>query len=398
MLGCADGAACACFLRAVQARTHGVTDSPSHDPGGPEAGTGDARQGKSSKLELALGLLNGAVGDYLARTGNALAMPMALMHEGAVVEPTPAGLAQAYPRATRRAVLLVHGLMTTEAVWRFREGGDYGTLLSRDLGFTPLYLRYNSGRAIPENGAELSSLLERVVAAWPVELDELLLLGYSLGGLVIRSACHHATEHRLTWLSRVHKAIYVGTPHRGAPLERAGKVIARVLQSINDPYTRLVADIANLRSAGIQDLGTADLREEDRVHPSKQSSMPRSRVEVLKQSADGLRQLSLMDPHHPVPLLPSIQHYLVAGTVSSDPLVSTFFGDAVVPVPSASDGGERPGSPAHHRASHAGQASPPGRGGPVKVVKVLPGLGHLELSNHPDIYALIRAWSGEGAP
>jgi hypothetical protein len=28
-------------------------------------------------------------------------------------------------------------------------------------------------------------------------------------------------------------------------------------------------------------------------------------------------------------------------------------------------------------------------------VKVLPGLGHLELPNNPDVYAHIRAWAEE---
>lgn len=340
----------------------GSDDSSRGDTAGLESSrsSGRAQRGKGSKLELALGILNGTLGDYLERTRNGLATPLALMLGGEAVEPTREGLAQAYPHATSRLVLLAHGVMNTEAVWQFSEGteaGDYGAFLARDLGFTPLYLRYNSGRAIPDNGAELSALLAQVVANWPVPVTELLLVGYSMGGLVIRSACHDAAQKHLAWLDRVHKAIYVGTPHRGAPLERMGKVIAKVLQAIDDPYSRLAADIANLRSAGIKDLGRADLREEDRA----------------RQNEVSLRELSLMDPAHPVPLLSSIRHYLVAGSLSADPLVSTFFGDVMVPVPSATDGRQ--------------QAS--------ERVKVLPGMNHLQLPNHPEIYALLRAWSEE---
>ena len=36
-----------------------------------------------------------------------------------------------------------------------------------ELGYTPLYVRYNSGRHISENGRDLAEQLERLVAAWP---------------------------------------------------------------------------------------------------------------------------------------------------------------------------------------------------------------------------------------
>lgn len=318
------------------------------------------------KLELAVGILNGAVGDYLARTSNGLATEMGCFLDGEAVPMTRAGLAKAYPSATSRVVVLVHGVMCTEEVWDMPSGGDYGTLLEDDFGVTPVYVRYNTGLAIPDNGLQLAKMLESLVASWPVPLDELIPLGYSMGGLVLRSACHVAAMDRLSWLSRVRRAFYVATPHLGAPLERLGRVVAKILQAVPDPYTRLIADIANLRSDGVKDLGDGDVRHEDRAR---------------RRHIFGLR-----DPAHPVPLLPSIAHYLIAGSLHGDPRLGAVFGDSLVPVPS--------GTFAEARASEAAGAR---EAFPTGHVKLLSGIGHLALAHHPDVYAQLRAWFQESA-
>lgn len=310
-------------------------------------------------LEAALGVLNGGLGDYLARTGNGLATPMECIHGGAALPMERAAIARAHPAASPSAVVLVHGLMCTEAVWNFEDGApDYGACLARDLGYTPFYVRYNSGLSIPENGAALAALLEALTDAYPAPLEEILPLGFSMGGLLIRSACHAASLAGHRWLARVRRAIYVGTPHLGAPLERAGRIAVRVLASIPDPYTRLAADLGNLRSDGIRDLGDADLRHEDRARP----------------------RVSLRDREHPVPLLPGIRHYLAAGTLSNDPRLASLFGDAIVPVQSGTNGAI---------AEDTWGALPPSH------VKLFPRAAHLSLARHPDVYAQIRAWCEE---
>ncbi|MBC7171158.1 MAG: alpha/beta hydrolase [Polyangiaceae bacterium] len=292
-------------------------------------------------LELAIAVLNGAVGDYLARTGNGLATEFVLAHDGAVLPVDRASLARVHPNASNRVVVLVHGLMCTEDIFRFRDGGDYGSMLERDLGFTPLYVRYNSGLPIEANGASLARLLEDVVREYPVDIEELLLLGHSMGGLVIRSACHAAVEAGLGWVALAKSAIYIGTPHRGAPLERAGRVVSRLLDAIPDPYTRLVAELAELRSHGIKDLG---------------------------------------DPAHPLPLLPTMRHYLIAGTISLDPTLTTLFGDAIVPLASATDA----------------LLQPQTRGAlPPDHVKVFHGINHLGLATDAKVYEQVRAFASE---
>ena len=318
------------------------------------------------RLEATLGILNGTIGDYLARAGNGLATPMALIHQGTPIPFDRAGLAWALPEATPRAVLLVHGIMCTETVWEpdaagdDRAGPDYGALLARDLGYTPLYLRYNTGRAIPDNGAALARLLEALLDLYPVPLEEILLLGHSMGGLVARSACHVASVSGQRWLRLVRRAIYVGTPHLGAPYERLGRVVTRLLRAVGDPYTRLAAEIGDLRSDGIKDLGDGDLRHEDRAR---------------RQAT-----LALRDRRHPVPLLPEIEHYLVAGSLVAQPLLAALLGDAVVPVLSAVGGAGGDGD---------------GLGLPASHVLYLPGVGHMALARHPEVYAQIRSWCEE---
>jgi triacylglycerol lipase len=306
------------------------------------------------KLDLALGVLNGAVGDYLVRTDNGLALPMALHLHGAPIAPTPAALAAAYPDGTARVVVLVHGLMNTEDIFAMPGGRDYGTLLRDDLGLTPLYVRYNSGLPIADNGAELSALLTALLGAYPVPIGEIVLLGYSMGGLVLRAATHTAALTGAPWLPLVRRALYVGTPHRGAPTERVGRVVSALLRAIPDPYTRLIADVADLRSDGLKDLGDADLRHEDRA------------LRTVR--------FTLRDERHPVPLLPTIAHHLVVGSLSAEPWVAALFGDGVVPVSSA-DGG-----------AALGEALDPSR------VRVFPGLGHGAIPRSLDVYAQLRAW------
>ncbi|NMO16409.1 alpha/beta hydrolase [Pyxidicoccus fallax] len=301
------------------------------------------------RLEFALGVLNGVVGDYLHRNDNGLATPMELFLDGRPLQVERESLRRAYPRSKGRLALWVHGLAVTEAVWSFpgEPAVTYGSLLERDHGFTPLYLRYNTGLRISDNGESLARLLEELVAAFPVPVEELVLVGYSMGGLVVRSACQVAAEAGHAWLSRVRRAVYIGVPHLGSPLERMGRVISRVLRDIPNPYTLLIADVADLRSSGVKELGAP-----------------------------------LQSRGHPIPLLPGISHHLLVGALAVEErhLLSLLFGDGVVPM-----------------ASAAGRA---GRVGhdllvPPENVQVLTGTHHVALAHDARVYARLRTWFEE---
>lgn len=315
-------------------------------------------------LELAIGVLNGTIGDYLKRTGNGLATSMTLAHENRALPLARAAIAAAFPAATPRVMVFVHGLMSTETVWEMADGTSYGSRFAHDFSVTPLYVRFNSGLHVSENGEALDALLEQLIDEYPVPIEELILVGHSMGGLVIRSAAHAGADRDRRWLALVKRAFYLGTPHLGAPLERFGNVLTWVLRkvgdTIGDPYTPLIADILNLRSSGVKDLRYANLRRED----------------WEGSDADAL----LQNRRHPVPLLPHIRHHLVAATLSDDPRLSLLFGDAIVPLRSAT-----------------GRARPPDRAAlfPQEHVRVLSRLDHLSLAHEPEVYAQLHTWFEE---
>jgi pimeloyl-ACP methyl ester carboxylesterase len=198
-----------------------------------------------------LAALGGAFGDRLVddHRVRALAVPMSLRDRGAPVEIDPGttdgGTALQH---TSTVVVFVHGLGNHESMW----GRSYLDL-AHAHGATPLTVRYTTGQAIADSGAELADLLDRLVAAWPVALERIVLVGHSMGGLVIREALAPGGH----WRRLVSDVITLGTPHSGAPLERAavrGLALASAL-----PVTAPIAALGDERSTGIKDLGIADV-------------------------------------------------------------------------------------------------------------------------------------------
>jgi pimeloyl-ACP methyl ester carboxylesterase len=284
----------------------------------------------------------GAVGDHIEERHPELAPRMAVRLAGRDVPLQPASLAAAFPRAERRVAVLLHGLCETEAAWGTpalddEATGTYGDRLRRDLGRSPVLLRYNSGLRVSENGRRLAGLLDRLLTAWPVEVEELVLIGHSMGGLVARSACAEGERSGHAWVGRVRHCVYLGTPHDGAPLERAAGLAASTLRRL--PETRGLAAAVELRSAGIKDLGDPDLG----------------------------------------PLLASARHHAIAATLGVTPhhLSSRLLGDTLVLHGSALGHGRRGGAPlglGEEDRHHLG------------------GLHHLSLLDHPLVYERMRSW------
>lgn len=216
-----------------------------------DAGGGDTRRVPASR-EALQAVLNGVFGDHLAATGNPLAIRMDLRHRGSVLADDAAPDAAL---ATRRILVMVHGLCMSDLHWRARRDGeivDHGEALAAAHGYTCLHLRYNSGLAVASNGAELSQRLERLLEAWPVKVEALAIVGHSMGGLLARSAVHHGTAASLRWPRHLRHLAFLGTPHHGAPLERAGHWVEGVLGAT--PFTAPFAGVGRLRSTGITDL------------------------------------------------------------------------------------------------------------------------------------------------
>jgi PGAP1-like protein len=209
--------------------------------------------------EAVVSVLNGVLGDHLAQTGNPLAIEMRLRHGGHPLELEPQALRLALPQATGKLVVLVHGSCLSDRQWT-RQGHDHGAALARDLGFTPVYLHYNSGLHISANGREFAALLERLVAAWPTPLDDLVIVAHSMGGLVARSACHFGEAAGHAWRPKLHKLVCLGSPHHGAPLERGGHWIDLFLGASR--YSAPLARLGKIRSAGVTDMRFGNVMDE----------------------------------------------------------------------------------------------------------------------------------------
>ena len=204
--------------------------------------------------------VNGLIGDELLRERPHMAIPMTVRAGGRDVPLTPDDLAAAYPAATGRVVVLLHGLCENESYWnlhRERTGTTYGEALT-ELGWTPVYLRANTGLPIRENGVILAALLRDLVASWPVDVDRIALIGHSMGGLIMRAALNVLAVKSVvepvetSWTDRVTDVVTLGSPHRGAPIAWAIGHGSRFLALL--PETSAFGRILDKRSEGVRDL------------------------------------------------------------------------------------------------------------------------------------------------
>jgi pimeloyl-ACP methyl ester carboxylesterase len=217
----------------------------------------------SPRREAVLAAVNGIWGDHLAASGNPLAIAMNLRVDGRVVPCTPEGLQAALPAPTGRVAVLVHGLCMNDLQWR-RNGHHHGDVLAQELGCTVLALHYNTGLPIAANGAQFALLLDKLVAAWPVPVQDLVLVGHSMGGLVARSAiamadaAADAQDDPPPWRQALQHLVCLGSPHQGALLERGGRLIDTGLEL--SPYLAPFARLGKTRSAGIHNLHDGSVR------------------------------------------------------------------------------------------------------------------------------------------
>ena len=138
-------------------------------------------------------------------------------------------------------------------------GKNRGEALADRLGYTPLYLRYNTGLHIWENGKNLAEILETLLENWPHPVNELVIIGHSMGGLLARSTCFHGELQGHKWMRQLGKLVSIGTPHHGAPLERGGNWVNYALGI--SPYSEPLTRIGKKRSSGISDLRHGSVTE-----------------------------------------------------------------------------------------------------------------------------------------
>ena len=184
---------------------------------------------------------------------------MRLRRDGQPLDLMTPTLAAALPQPTGKSVL-AHGLCMNDRQWRRKEH-DHGAALAADAGFTPVYLHYNSGLHVSTNGRAFAGLLEALLGTWPVPVDELVIVGHSMGGLLARSAYHYSGVAGHAWPRHLRKIVFLGTPHHGTAFERGGNWVTVTLGVSR--YTVAFACLGKIRSAGITDLRYGSLLDED---------------------------------------------------------------------------------------------------------------------------------------
>jgi len=316
-----------------------------------------AASAPSPKREALVAALNGVLGDYLAETENPLAIPLQFRRRGKPLPMERNALAAAMPVRTGKLLVLMHGLCLDDLQWN-RRGHDHGAALAHDLGYTPLYLHYNSGLHVSTNGAQLADALETLVCQWPTPPPDFAILAHSMGGLVARSACHYGAAAGHAWLRHLRTLVFLGTPHHGAPMERGGNWIDLLLGI--SPYSAPLARLGKLRSAGITDLRYGNITHEDWQGRDRFARGDRRRI---------------------VPLPQGMRCYAIAATTAKNPRSSGLRlpGDGLVPVASALG--------AHDRDALSLNI-------PKSRQWIARGRGHLDLLDAPEVYRRIRRWLG----
>jgi hypothetical protein len=295
---------------------------------------------------LALGAIGGIAGDRIERDVPALAPATAVRAGGRAVALERDALAAAFPAAGPKVAVFVHGLCETETEWRLfappSGPATYGDRLQRDLGHTPVFVRYNSGLSVQESARRLDALLESLAAAWPAPVGEIVLVGHSLGGLVAIRAAHAADRRGAAWVRALRHVVCLASPHHGAPLAKGVHAAAAALARF--PETRPFADVLDLRGDAVRDLR--------------------------------------LGPAEDIPFVAGASYYAVCATITRDaehPL-GRVAGDLFV-----------------RRASASGHG-PGGRRIPFEVDNGhhAGGRNHFHVLNDADVYARIRRWLDPG--
>ncbi len=310
----------------------------------------------SAEREAVIAALNGVLGDHLASSGNPLMISPRLRRNGQPLVLSSQALAAAIPQPTGKVLLLAHGLCMNDLQWR-RKVHDHGAALATEEGFSQVYLHYNSGLHISTNGRAFAELIETLLQIWPVPVDELVIIGHSMGGLVSRSACHYGKVAGHAWQRHLRKIIFLGTPHHGAPLERGGNWVNVILDI--SPYTAAFARLGKIRSSGITDLRYGNLLDDDWKH-----------LDRFARSKDMRRSV-------PLPL--GVQCYAVGASIAKrgSTLSEHLLGDGLVPLHSA-----------------LGQQADSSRNllFPESQQWIGYGMNHLDLLDRREVYEQIKKW------
>ena len=136
--------------------------------------------------------------------------------------------------------VLLHGLLIDESNWNY--GRDpTSQRMERMFGWTPLCVRYNTGRHISENGEQMARLLHQLYESWGPRLGRVQVMGHSMGGLVARSTLAALERMDSPVLNHIERLFLFATPNNGAEIEVFGHVLEYglgLIREIPRPYVQ----------------------------------------------------------------------------------------------------------------------------------------------------------------
>ena len=306
-------------------------------------------QPDSASTQALLAALNGVLGDHLLLRDNSLAIPMHFRIDGQILTDTQ--LIEAIKQSDGKLLVMIHGLCMNDLQW-CRDGHDHGAELAKESGMTAIYLHYNTGLHISDNGKQFAALLESLMSLSDRQL-EINIVAHSMGGLVSRSAFHFAEISDYKWPQKLKNLVFLGTPHHGAALEKAGNWIDLILgaHSYTVPFARLV----KVRSSGITDLRYGNVQESD--------WNTTERFEFKGDKRD------------PMPLPESVKCFAVA--TSANESINYPFGDGLVTIKSALGEHQNPAFSLRF---------------PDAQKWVGTDINHMQLLNDSDVYQQLKNW------
>jgi pimeloyl-ACP methyl ester carboxylesterase len=308
-----------------------------------------ASEPDSVSSQTLLAALNGVLGDYLFVRDNPLAIPMHFRRDGQIL--TNEQLLDVINQSNGTLLIMAHGLCMNDLQW-CRNGHDHGAELAKESGMGAIYLHYNSGQHISDNGKQFAALLESLVELADKNL-EINILAHSMGGLVSRSAFHVAENSGHKWPEQLKKLVFLGTPHHGAALEKAGNWIDLILGA--HAYTVPFARLVKVRSAGITDLRYGNVQESD-WHTTE-------RFEFSG------------DQRGPLPLPDSVRCFAVA--TSAKESINYPLGDGLVRIKSALGEHQNPAFNLQFPETHKWVGT---------------HINHMQLLNDPEVYQVLKGW------
>ena len=280
------------------------------------------------RIEIVIAILNGIVGDYLHSQDNPLQIHMQWRSlskddiddevEGRTLSPQKQKTIQQMKKKKKHYLLLIHGSCASPHDW-WQQGHNHGIALAAALSnnIEPLFLHYNTGLHISENGKLLSQCIQQLVNEVEEKDDSsssdiirISIIGHSMGGLVARSACHYASQQdgasSSSWIQHLHHLITLGTPHHGAILEQGGKLVDSVLGVHR--FTEPISWLTKIRSAGVMDLGYGNVREED-------WSCGHDNDDEDKENSQRKNRAALIDNRQPTPLPSKVRCLAIAAVL-----------------------------------------------------------------------------------